>query len=370
MHRRPRKIRRTGRHTAPSQVEKVAEKAGKAAPAMAIAGVLVAAAPQAHAAEKAPAKATTVTEQQARTDALVKRAQPATRTYTVRSGDTLSAIAERYYHNPGDWTWIYDANKSKICNPNSIYVGESLTIPYSAPSGTTSYTPRHAKTTAQATVLTSAASSLSGTLGCSGLEALWEAAGGSHGEAFMAAEIAMAESGGRQYALSPTNDYGYWQINGSHGPARGHLQPDRERQGRDRHLRRRDRLEPVDHLRHRRLRGAAEPLPAPAVRRRPPMFDGMDTPDVLAWRDGHIEALDQTALPHQVRVLRITTVDELIKAITTLAVRGAPVLGAAGALGVALAVRQGDARGLGRRPAGRGGQADRRRPADRRQPAP
>jgi methylthioribose-1-phosphate isomerase len=67
----------------------------------------------------------------------------------------------------------------------------------------------------------------------------------------------------------------------------------------------------------------------------------MDTPEVLAWRDGHIEALDQTALPHQVRVLRIGTVDELVAAITRLAVRGAPVLGAAGALGVALAVRQG-----------------------------
>src|ERR1700761_4909352 len=66
----------------------------------------------------------------------------------------------------------------------------------------------------------------------------------------------------------------------------------------------------------------------------------MDTPDVLAWRDGYIEALDQTALPHQVRVLRITTVDQLVDAITTLAVRGAP-----GALGVALAVRQGGREG-------------------------
>jgi LysM repeat protein len=225
VHRRPRKIRRTGRHTAPSQVEKVAEKAGKAAPAMAIAGVLVAAAPQAHAADKTPAKATTVTEQQARTDALVKRAQPVTRTYTVRSGDTLSLIAERYYHNAGDWTWIYAANKSKIQDPNSIYVGESLTIPYSEPSGTTSYTARHAKSNPSATVLTSSASSLSGTLGCAGLEALWEAAGGSHSEAFMAAEIAMAESGGRQYAVSPTNDYGYWQINGSHGPAEATFNP-------------------------------------------------------------------------------------------------------------------------------------------------
>jgi LysM repeat protein len=225
VHRRPRKIRRTGRHTAPSQVEKVAEKAGKAAPAVAIAGVLVAAAPQAHAAEKTPAKATTVTEQQARTDALVKRAQPAARTYTVRSGDTLSSIAESFYHNPGDWTWIYAANKAKIHDPNSIYVGESLTIPSSAPSGATSYAARHAKATPQATVLTSAASKLAGNLSCSGLEALWEAAGGSHGEAFIAAEIAMAESGGRQYALSPTNDYGYWQINGSHGPAEATFNP-------------------------------------------------------------------------------------------------------------------------------------------------
>ena len=74
-------------------------------------------------------------------------------------------------------------------------------------------------------MLTSAASKLSGNLGCSGLEALWEAAGGSHAEAFMAAEIAMAESGGRQYALSPTNDYGYWQINGSHGPAEATFNP-------------------------------------------------------------------------------------------------------------------------------------------------
>jgi methylthioribose-1-phosphate isomerase len=71
----------------------------------------------------------------------------------------------------------------------------------------------------------------------------------------------------------------------------------------------------------------------------------MDTPDVLAWRDGHIEALDQTALPHQVRMLRITTVDQLVEAITSLAIRGAPVLGVAGALGVALAVRQGGREG-------------------------
>jgi methylthioribose-1-phosphate isomerase len=62
--------------------------------------------------------------------------------------------------------------------------------------------------------------------------------------------------------------------------------------------------------------------------------------DVLAWRDDHIVALDQTLLPHELRVLHIATVDELVDAITRLAIRGAPALGVAGALGVALAVRQ------------------------------
>jgi len=67
--------------------------------------------------------------------------------------------------------------------------------------------------------------------------------------------------------------------------------------------------------------------------------------DVIAWRDGHIAAIDQTALPGEFRVLDITTVDELVDAITRLAIRGAPALGVAGALGVALAVRQGEREG-------------------------
>jgi LysM repeat protein len=201
-----------GRHATPSQVEKVAGTAAKAAPAVAIAGALVALPQSAHAEVKTPASATAVTEQ-AHTTALVKQAA---RTYTVRSGDTLSAIAARFYHNPARWTWIYAANRSKIHNPNSIFVGEKLTIPSHAPTGTAAYTPRHAKKP-QNTVLTSSAKKLSGNLGCSGLEALWKAAGGAPGSAFIAAEIAMAESGGRQYAHSPTNDFGYWQINGVHG---------------------------------------------------------------------------------------------------------------------------------------------------------
>jgi Lysozyme like domain len=64
---------------------------------------------------------------------------------------------------------------------------------------------------------TTAAVSHGGTLSCSGLEALWESAGGSSGAAFTAAEIAEAESSGRQYAAdynsNGTVDRGYWQVN-------------------------------------------------------------------------------------------------------------------------------------------------------------
>ena len=65
----------------------------------------------------------------------------------------------------------------------------------------------------------------------------------------------------------------------------------------------------------------------------------------IDWADGAIEIIDQTALPGELRVLRLTSVAELIAAIRSLAVRGAPALGVAGAFGVALAARlhEGDA---------------------------
>lgn len=52
---------------------------------------------------------------------------------------------------------------------------------------------------------------------CSALENLWISEGGNSGVAFIAAEIAMAESGGNPSAISPTDDFGLWQINGSWG---------------------------------------------------------------------------------------------------------------------------------------------------------
>jgi S-methyl-5-thioribose-1-phosphate isomerase len=64
-------------------------------------------------------------------------------------------------------------------------------------------------------------------------------------------------------------------------------------------------------------------------------------PATIEWVDGRIVLVDQTALP-RLHTVTIATVDGLIDAIRRLVVRGAPALGAAGALGVALAARTGD----------------------------
>ncbi|WP_406289082.1 S-methyl-5-thioribose-1-phosphate isomerase [Embleya sp. NBC_00896] len=65
----------------------------------------------------------------------------------------------------------------------------------------------------------------------------------------------------------------------------------------------------------------------------------------LAWHEGGLRLLDQTALPQRIVYLDITEVDALIDAIRRLAVRGAPALGAAGAYGVAVALLQGEREG-------------------------
>jgi nucleoid-associated protein YgaU len=56
-------------------------------------------------------------------------AQPAPRTYEVKSGDNLSKIARQYYGNANEWRKIYDANRDQIKNPDLIYPGQRLLIP-------------------------------------------------------------------------------------------------------------------------------------------------------------------------------------------------------------------------------------------------
>ena len=267
---------RSGRHATLSQVEKVAEKAGKAAPAMAVTAGALMAVPHGHAA--APAKHSTVAEavvtaktehtaagsysatetlpatnaalaSSARLDAAA-HAATVSQTYAVRSGDTLSTISSQFYGKAGDWQWLYHVNHSTVSDPDLIYPGQELNVPADPPASYTlpaseapantpsvtsspsgGYQAKHAAPgsdsgsssasgsapTTVSNLSSGSATTSAGIYSCNGLESLWEQAGGSTDEAVMAASIAMAESGGNPSAISPTNDYGLWQINGSHG---------------------------------------------------------------------------------------------------------------------------------------------------------
>lgn len=57
------------------------------------------------------------------------------------------------------------------------------------------------------------------------------------------------------------------------------------------------------------------------------------------WTGEHVTAIEQTLLPGELRIVELTSVDAVIDAIKRLAVRGAPAIGVAGGLGVALAAR-------------------------------
>jgi LysM repeat protein len=249
-HRRKRKIRRTGQHTTPSQVEKVAQTAGKAAPAVVVVGTLATtAAPHIGGVAAAAPAATAPHVIHAHLDDAVRstgaagteaasahHAEAARRSYAVQTGDTLSGITQRFYGKDANWRSLYAANESRISNPNLIYVGEELRLPRHLPApaavaaqstasaASTGYTPRHASSGdasgagSQSSVATAATTTnLSGTLSCSGLEALWVEAGGSPAVEVTAASIAMAESGGNQFATGTVGERGYWQINPVNG---------------------------------------------------------------------------------------------------------------------------------------------------------
>lgn len=145
--------------------------------------------------------------------------------YTVRAADTLWKIAAARCHSGRDWSGIYLASKRVIGkNPDVIVPGQLLTVscthpyvslprppvpqPYSYSQPSAASIPVHHS----APAYHAPAYHSSGIYSYSALEALWESAGGSAGTAAHAACIAEHESGGNPGAISPTDDWGLWQI--------------------------------------------------------------------------------------------------------------------------------------------------------------
>ena len=54
---------------------------------------------------------------------------PNAKTYTVKKGDSLWAIAAKYYGKGSEYAKIVQANPDKISNPNAIYPGQVLMLP-------------------------------------------------------------------------------------------------------------------------------------------------------------------------------------------------------------------------------------------------
>jgi LysM repeat protein len=154
--------------------------------------------------------------------------------YTVRSGDSLSAIAGRYYHNPDAWPVLFWANHSHIHWANQIQAGQVLNVPVkparipaapgqlgpapapapapaaasgTASNATASYAPEQAAPAQAAPVQQAApaASSYSG-----------GAAAGSFGQCVIA-----RESGGNAQVMNSSGHYGLYQFSASTWAAYG-----------------------------------------------------------------------------------------------------------------------------------------------------
>jgi nucleoid-associated protein YgaU len=62
-------------------------------------------------------------------DPTLAPAAPAPKTYTVAAGDSLSKIAKQFYGNANEYMKIFNANKDKLTDPNTIKPGQELVIP-------------------------------------------------------------------------------------------------------------------------------------------------------------------------------------------------------------------------------------------------
>ena len=56
-------------------------------------------------------------------------AAPTPKFYTVKSGDTLSSIAQSELGDSARYTEIFNANRNILSNPDAIDVGQTLRIP-------------------------------------------------------------------------------------------------------------------------------------------------------------------------------------------------------------------------------------------------
>jgi len=133
--------------------------------------------------------------------------------YTVKAGDSLSAIASRAYHNEKAWPVLYWANRNKIHWANAIEPGQVLRIPVKPaqiPDPPSRLGPAPAPVAAAAASATPAYAQSAPEVSSSGAE------NGSFGQCVIA-----RESGGNAQVMNSTGHYGLYQFSASTWAAYG-----------------------------------------------------------------------------------------------------------------------------------------------------
>ena len=158
-----------------------------------------------------------------------KKASSQPSSYTVRSGDTLSAIAGREYHNQSAWPVLYWANHSTIKWANIIQPGQVLRVPAEPakiPGAPSQLGPAPAPAPAAApaaavaqTPASSAGTAVSSPVAQSASSAAMYS-GGTPGGSFGACVVAR-ESGGNSQVMNSSGHYGLYQFSASTWAAYG-----------------------------------------------------------------------------------------------------------------------------------------------------
>ena len=138
-------------------------------------------------------------------------AKPAS--YTVRSGDSLSAIAGKVYHKQNAWPVLYWANRGKVHWANVLGEGQVLKVP-ALPAKIPAAPSQLGPAPAPAPAAVSAATSVSAPAQAS-------ASGTYSGGGGFASCVIARESGGNSQVMNSSGHYGLYQFSSSTWQAYG-----------------------------------------------------------------------------------------------------------------------------------------------------
>jgi LysM repeat protein len=141
--------------------------------------------------------------------------------YTVKSGDTLSTIAGRFYRDADYWPVLYWANHNQIQFANQISVGQVLTVPVKPahiPGAPTAVAP--APVTASVSAPAGGQSPASADTAANAAPAQ-SANVSTAGDSSFQACVIQAESGGDSQVMNSSGHYGLYQFSASTWAAYG-----------------------------------------------------------------------------------------------------------------------------------------------------